>query len=132
MDLAARSVAALLLSASLGFGCAGAQHPDDPDSYVEVPLVGACEPGEPIQLLRYRQTAQRLEIDVTHSGGCNRHSYVACLEDPHPDLPQVYTLQIHHNAQGDRCRGEVYSVLRVELDRDLHVTGLDDGVLTLE
>lgn len=99
----------------------------------ETPLVGPCEAGDPLRVARYEQDGRRLFLEVEHGGGCEQHTYVACLDDPHPDGEQVYELNVHHEARGDRCEAELIRVLRIELDRDLRVRRRRvDGVTLVE
>ncbi len=124
---------ALTLGAIALLGCGGARLPlSETEGTTPTPLVGACEAGDPIELTDHQQVERELYVEVRHGGGCERHTYVACLEDPHPSEPQIYRLTVHHDAHGDACRGEVTQVLHVSLDRDITATRLAGGVITLE
>jgi hypothetical protein len=113
-------------------GCGGGPGVRDRSDTVETPLVGACEPGDHLELVGYEQEGRELFVRVRHGGGCDRHTYVACLEEPHPHAPPVFTLRFHHDAHGDVCRAELTRTLRIELDQDLSVTSMSGGALQLE
>lgn len=113
-------------------GCGSVRPPISASEDVyETPLVGPCDPGDAVRVTRYEQDGRRLFLEVQHTGGCEQHTYVACLEDPHPHGEPVYTLTVHHEARGDRCEAELTRVLRIELDRDLRVRARQSDSVTL-
>lgn len=129
----APSSAPSLLILLLATACGGATaRLSDADEHVRTPLVGTCQPGDPIELADFDQDGRTLYLQVRHGGGCDRHTYVACLEDPHPHAEQVWSLRIHHDAHGDVCRGELTPVLRIDLDQDITATAIVGGAVQLE
>ena len=131
-----RLVPILLAAAGLAPlpGCGSAIEPlrDRRADATETMLIGACEPGAPIEILDYELVGRELFLEVRHGGGCERHTYMACMEDPHPHEPQRYTLRIRRDDHGDMCRGEVTAILQIELDRDLTVLRQTRDAVTLE
>lgn len=128
-----RSLLALLTCSFLLLGCGGTTDRlrDHAFEATETILIGACDPGEPVELTGYDRVGRRLYVEVQHGGGCERHAYIACMHDPHPDVPQRYRLTIRRDGHGDLCRGEVTQILQIDLDRDLRIVGHDRSSITL-
>ena len=86
------------------------------------PAVTPCPPGvrtDPFELVGAFVQGDWLDLEVTHSGGCETHDFGVCYEgvlEPAPNNEPIEgELRLIHDSHGDSCESEVSATLHFNL-----------------
>jgi len=89
---------------------------DPPETALVVEACGNFAPDvEPYALDDVALQGDQLVLNVSYSGGCRPHTFVACHGDFAESAPIQVQLRIGHTRHRDRCRGHVTEALVMDL-----------------